>query len=355
MKRLVVVGLLLIALAVVLSGALPLVRPAVAEAATPQTFRVLVGAENPAVGVGLDAYFPATLRIHVGDTVRWVQNAHDIHTVTFLAGAPMPDLVVSAPSNPFNSPLMLNPQVAFPSEPAGGQYDGTTYANSGVMSLDPGLPKSFSLTFTKKGTFDYVCVVHGMMMSGKIMVVDDSEQVATPGQVAGRANAEIGRMLAQGIAMIPRINAMVPAATVNSDGTVTHHVLAGYMSGPIDFMRFFPKRLNVQPGDTVEWKLGSAPHTITFRNGGPDIPPADFVPPDQGGPMLVLDPVMLSPHNTDRPLTRTGLYSSGFLPQPGATFSLKIGDIRGQEAYECLLHDTSGMEGFLNVLPRSTH
>jgi plastocyanin len=99
------------------------------------------------------AYFPATLHIHVGDKVLWQQNTHEIHTVTFLAGTPEPVLIMPAP-DPFPpGSLMLNPQVAFPSAPPDGMYGGTTYANSGVMSTDPGNPIQFSLTFTQQGTF----------------------------------------------------------------------------------------------------------------------------------------------------------------------------------------------------------
>jgi hypothetical protein len=78
-----------------------------------------------------------------------------------------------------------------------------------------------------------------------------------------------------------------------------------------------------------------------------------FVPPPQG-PLLLLNPAVLAPLNPGVPLTGTGVYSSGFLPAPGLTYSLTIGDITGDEPYECLLHDTSGMTGLLHVVPPET-
>ena len=55
-------------------------------------YTVLVGAEDPEQGVDIEAFFPATLHVHVGDTVTWTQNSNEIHTVTFLAGKQTPEV-----------------------------------------------------------------------------------------------------------------------------------------------------------------------------------------------------------------------------------------------------------------------
>jgi plastocyanin len=60
-------------------------------------YTVLVGAEDTRVGATVNAYFPDNLTIHVGDTVHWQGNANELHTVTFLAGAPLPPFNVPAP------------------------------------------------------------------------------------------------------------------------------------------------------------------------------------------------------------------------------------------------------------------
>ena len=56
----------------------------------PKTYTVLVGAVDDSVGANVMAFFPETLRIHVGDTVHWQRNGNEIHTVTFLAGMDLP-------------------------------------------------------------------------------------------------------------------------------------------------------------------------------------------------------------------------------------------------------------------------
>src|SRR5512141_1603720 len=101
MKKILHVGLLLTLFLGMFSFAIP------AYASTPNNYTVLVGTENTTLGVSVMSYFPGTVRIHVGDSVTWVANTHEIHTVTFLAGQPIPDLLIPAPPN-MASPLQLN-------------------------------------------------------------------------------------------------------------------------------------------------------------------------------------------------------------------------------------------------------
>jgi plastocyanin len=305
------------------------------------------------------AYFPSTLTIHVGDTVLWKVNTHEIHTVTFLAGTPEPLLIVPVPLPPPVLPgtLMINPQVAFPTAPAGGMYDGSTYANSGVMSTDPGNPTQFSLTFTQTGKFMYECIVHGMMMSGSIVVVDPSRRIPSPAAVSFQAKKTMIQKLASANELYGRALSQVPRPQHNPDGSTNYTVLVGWSKGQLDLMKFVPSRLVVHPGDTVKFMLSptnDAPHTVTFLNGGADISfvlPVDNPP---GPPILLFNPQVLFPINPGKPLTRSGVFSSGLL-QPGVgptSYSFKIGNIKGNIAYQCLLHDTSGMVGLLTVVPK---
>jgi plastocyanin len=79
MRRILIPGSLIVLLAAFASTG-------VAHAEHPQTFTVLVGAEDADVGAAAPAFFPGTVTIHVGDTVHWQRNTHEFHTVTFLAG-----------------------------------------------------------------------------------------------------------------------------------------------------------------------------------------------------------------------------------------------------------------------------
>jgi plastocyanin len=144
---------LALVIALVLALSLSLAAAAKAPSSSPQTYTVMVGWENPHQGIGIMAYFPDTVTIHVGDTVQWVQNSNEIHTVTFLAGNQPPPLIVPAqqlgvPANP--SPLLLNPAAVDPAVPAGGLYDGTSFVNSGLIGREPGQFQEFDSPSPRK-------------------------------------------------------------------------------------------------------------------------------------------------------------------------------------------------------------
>ncbi len=118
-------------------------------------------------------------------------------------------------------------------------------------------------------------------------------------------------------------------------------------------MNFFPDHVVAHPGDSIEWKLSpkdDAPHTVTFLNGNPE--PALLIP--LAG-QLVLNPAMLVPVNAGGTLNHTDLFHSGFMDptNPAMTpqsFTLKAGTQTGTFDYACLLHDTSGMLGTVQVV-----
>jgi plastocyanin len=350
--------LTLVALATVLL--LLLVTAGVAAAApspSAHTYKVLVGAEQPGRGVDVMAYFPSHITIHVGDTVRWIQNSNEIHTVTFLGGQPLPEIIVPAaslnlPTTP--SPLVFNPQAVARSAGPVSLGNDTTWANSGIMGREPGQYPSFGVTFTAAGTYHYVCVVHGTMMSGRVTVVGPTTGVPSPNRYMALAHYQIARKFAMAPALFRHAAKAVQPATRNPDGTRTHHILLGWSEGQIALMRFFPTQVRVRPGDTVQWtmtKHSDAPHTVTFPNGQPEPPLTDVVPQPSGPPVLYVDPGALFPTGTS-PLTRTGLFNSGLMnPVPGTGWSMVVGNVTpGPWRYLCLLHDTSGMRGTLVVL-----
>ena len=123
-------------------------------------------------------------------------------------------------------------------------------------------------------------------------------------------------------------------------------------------MRFFPDHMVVFPGDTLIWKLSAydnAPHTVSFFNGTPD-QPLVIVEEGENGPIALINPAVLFPSDAvlqGEPLNTTDFFNSGILT-PGEidTFSLVIGDISGTVDYECILHDTSGMDSSLFVVQR---
>ncbi|MDP9111831.1 MAG: plastocyanin/azurin family copper-binding protein [Candidatus Eremiobacteraeota bacterium] len=85
----------------------------------------------------------STVTVPVGGTVTWYNlSNNEPHTVTFgIAGQPFPSL------NPFGPPM------------GGPTYDGTAITSSGVMPPVPGI-NTYSLRFTKAGTYQYRCLIH---------------------------------------------------------------------------------------------------------------------------------------------------------------------------------------------------
>ncbi len=243
MKRIVYFGFLL----TLLIGWVIPAAPVAAASSASQTYTVMVGAEDSAHGVDVEGYYPAILRIHPGDTVNWVLNSYEIHTVTFLAGAStIPAIMMPLPKGPQGA-MMFNPQVAFPIAPKDGMYDGTSYANSGIMGRDPGQPQKFSLTFTTPGNYAYRCVVHGKEdMLGTIVVEAASMNVPSADEIAVQTKGEIARAVAQGPAAIKAAKAAIKAPEKNADGSTTYYVSGRICPRADRFARIFP----AYPGST---------------------------------------------------------------------------------------------------------
>jgi len=129
----------------------------------------------------IQQYFPATVNIHQGDSVQWNNPGSDPHTVTF---------------NVENSGLDPNTTDPFSIPPTGaadGTFDGgTEFVNSGILGAegDEGsqtAATSFTLKFTKAGTYAYLCMLHQVQgMTGTVNVAAQTTPTttATPSQTA---------------------------------------------------------------------------------------------------------------------------------------------------------------------------
>ena len=112
-----------------------------------KTYTITNGADNP--NGDLVQFIPAAVNIAAGDTVTWVANTITPHTVTF-----NPD---QFQGDPLHTPGTT-----------AKTFDGTGLANSGIIApADDPLSQaftssgtSFSLTFTKAGSYHYICLLH---------------------------------------------------------------------------------------------------------------------------------------------------------------------------------------------------
>jgi len=127
----------------------------------------------PSAGqVDINRFIPARLSVGVGDSVTWDNRTLVPHTVTFLSGAPEPELVLPQFGASGPPTLVANPQVLFQNKPSQA-FDGTAFVNSGLLGTGPEATAgtSFSLTFTRAGTYSYICMLHDDQgMAGVVQV-----------------------------------------------------------------------------------------------------------------------------------------------------------------------------------------
>lgn len=131
-------------------------------------------------GVVLQAFLPRTLTVHSGTTVTWVSNAEsEPHNISFGPVDYIENLLNTLDQFPVSAsaPNQVIPFVALGSEPpAPYVYTGSNHGNgflaTPAIDKDPNSPPPdrFSVTFTKPGTYHYICMFHGKEMSGDIIV-----------------------------------------------------------------------------------------------------------------------------------------------------------------------------------------
>jgi plastocyanin len=298
-------GVFILALATVPLGA----STALADA--PQTWTVQVGEESPNQSIQGMAFLPADIYIHPGDTVHWVANSGEIHTVTFLA-----DQSATTPP-PFSLPTDL-----FPS--GGSTYTPGGYFTSGVMAnvSDSGFPArtSYDLTFPAIGDFTYFCLVHGAMMKGTVHV-ESGTLPFTQKDYDNQARATTRAIMLDGHTLWTQTRAAVDM----------HTVAMGADDGTAMIMRFVQPTVVIHVGQTVTFENNgmAAPHTITFG-----AEPANIFAPEG-------DPTNFT----------GGDLSSGIVPPvaPFNTFTVTFKKA-GTFHYYCALHDYLGMVGKVIVV-----
>jgi len=345
---------------------LPLAAACSRTATGPMTFKVEAGAEDTAQGLEVNAFLPGNLTIDVGDTIEFRIESHEPHTITFNAPSPLPDaFLVDADGR-----LLANPEVFLASATVTGtpassgvsarlaaQFDGAAYVNSGVLQ-NPG--DTFSVTFTKAGSYAYTCLLHPDIMKGTITVNSaGTSYTKMQKDYDKEAAVSLAKHKTDAKVFFDSIN--VPAPATASDGTRTFTVFAGAMDDVHgnDFMHFFGgENLTIKVGDKVTWSVEKngpgTPHTITFLSGGsePDLIAPELQP--SGPPKLVLNPKVVEPSPLPpAPYSGTGYYNSGLIIKGGPmpqTYTLTFTKA-GTYAYICILHNDDGMKGTITVSP----
>lgn len=297
-----------------LAAAVPAFTPV---AAAPATFTVQAGAATKDASVVGMLFQPASITVDAGDSVTW--NVSVAHIVAFGAPPPGP------------------PDLA----PAGGKsYDGSAFTSSGLTFQG----QTYTLTFSKAGTYSYQCLIHPASMKGTVVVQPEGTAYpVAPGSYNGADSPAFAAALQSGQAALA---ANPTSHATNAGGATTWKLYAGLGTGKdYSVERFTGDALTINTGDTVTWTQPdpNEEHTVTFLSGAPD--PKDTLP--NGQPNLqVFGPV--GGHTYDG----SGYLNSGYMP-PGSSYSLTFSKA-GTYKYQCLIHDTIGMVATINVANKAS-
>ncbi len=292
-------------------------NPATTPPSPPQTqhgWRVTVGTSASQQAIQGLEYYPAALTIDAGDTVTWNFPTAEEHTVTLLAAGqttPPPPNDPSAPA------------------PAGGStYDGSAYTSSGFLAGGA----TYSLTFTKPGTYKVYCLTHQPEQTATITVqqagaVYPQAQVAYDAQAQSAENADLAAATAS-IATFPYPAGGPHVAAGLSPGLFSAAPATSTVLRFVDASALSTGPLTVAVGTTVTWtnQSNNEPHDVVFPPAGQTPPPtlSPFSPPS-GGPTY----------------DGTTLVDSGVM-MPGQSFQLTF-TRAGTYTYYCLFHDDDGM------------
>lgn len=290
-----------------------------------QSWTVDAGASRRGGALQALDFFSNSIVIDVGDSVTWTSAS--LHTVSFL----------TAGMSPFTAPT----------NPAGGNTeDGSTFTSSGV--LGPG--QTYTLTFTKAGTYTYYCLLHPPEMTGQIIVQPAGTPYPHPqgfytGQGNAKANAELsdaqsalalfpfsdgGTTLAAGIS--PGLSSLPPSNSsvwrfLDSDTLTSETTIA------------------IPVNTTVTWvnESNNEPHTVTLPVAGQPLPPlpGDPFTPPMG---IVLNGVNIYDGTQ---VTNSGPFGTA-VGLGSNSYSLKFTKA-GTFKFFCLFHDAFGMEGTVIV------
>lgn len=308
------------------------------SAGTP--WKVSIGAETADHALEGQDFYPRTITIKAGDTVKWTKNVVLEHTVSFVSGA-QPPLPFSAQPD---HRVLVNPVVAF--RQGGREYDGTGMASSGIIQA---AGKTYSLTFTKPGRYAYLCLLHPGM-EGTVEVLSAGKAPMTQAELDKAAAAQWLQSLAAGKRLVANWKVSPPESATGSAYTAP---MVGDQEARISVMRFTAVALRVKAGSTVRWVMqdGFEIHTVTFQGAG-EVPQFLLLAQQaQGPPKIWVNPKVVAP--AGGPVhTGNTYYNSGIVfpvDPPGPTaYTVKFSK-PGTYTYWCVVHVAEGMRGSIIV------
>jgi plastocyanin len=330
-----------------------LVVPAGASAATRSVDMGTPPSASKALGkygADVNAFFPRTTTVHVGDSVRFVPVGFHNLDLPKKGGKPTPLFApqgtVSGSVDPTGAPFWFNGQPNFQFNlpallPKGF---GKKFSYSGAKGVQSGLPlankpKPVTVKFTKAGTFTYYCDIHpGMKATVQVRAASKSIPSAK-----GHAK-RVKDQTTAAIATAKKLSKQAPTGNTVDLG------VAG--KGGVEIFAMVPAQKTVPVGTTLTFQMSSGSyevHTATFGPGniedpstfigkiaksfeGPAIDNAGIYPSEPPGTVGSLTPT----------LHGIGFWNSGALDRASATPLPPASQVTfgapGTYTYYCLIH-----------------
>ena len=206
---------------------------------------------------------------------------------------------------------------------------------------------TYSVTFPKKGTYAYFCILHPGMTGSVVVQTADLGQPDNQASVDARGNAVVTSAMAELKALAAASGAnqvsVTPKATGGKKYTLAISSIRDSAAG--DVQQFIPGTASIGVNDSVEWVSNvHTPHTVSFGN------PADvakLIPPGNAEAILNLPQSIPAGGRYDG----TGIATSAVLGigfPAGTKFELTFTKA-GSYDYYCLLHADQQMVAKLNV------
>lgn len=291
------------------SGAVSLAPPP----AGPQTWQLQAGGSAQSEAFQTADYYPNAITIDEGDAITWTNPAIEPHTVA------IPPPGQALPAGP-------------PQPKVGGNiFDGTSYISSGFFNAGA----TYTVTFTKAGTYKVFCLIHQPEMVATIVVQPagtqrPKTQAALTAAGAADFAVDINAAAASLLAFPYAPNGTTLAAGIEPgapNGPPAQSSVVRFLHGTT-----LDATTTIPVGTTLTWhNISQFPHTVTFPIAGQPAPPGDPAQPATGGTTY----------------DGTALVNSGVIA-PGASFALTFTKA-GTYTYYCLFHDDEGMIGTVVV------
>jgi plastocyanin len=302
------------------------------------------------LGADVNAFFPSTTTIHVGDSVRFLPVGFHNLDLPKKGGTPTalfaPQGTISGSNDPAGAPFWFNGQanLQFNVPALLPKGFGKTFTYNGTKGVQSGLPlaakpKPVTVKFTKAGTFTYYCDVHPGMKA-TVQVKAKSKSIPSAKAHAKRIKDQTDAALTTAKKLT---KATAPANTVDLG-------VAG--KGGVELFAMVPAQQTVAVGTTLTFQMSQGTfetHTATFGPGSIEDPSTFIGKIAKSFEGATIDNAGVYPSEqpgTPNALTPTthgiGFWNSGALDRSAATPLPPAAQLTfaapGTYTFHCLIH-----------------